>query len=819
MARFYWNSPEDTQDTYKVASLWKDACLVKKTALLWDGESIWNRDNLKELKYLFVDKEDLSDKNFWTKLRNQLQSASSDCIKLTCDILAVYFLFPKTESISATTKIKKIQEVADYKGLKIDTNTIAYKALNTSLGIGNAGTAYNTLRYLEIAFLINFALYLLDLPEVDCQAILDDHSKLQNLLDNLQGKNKRPMRNIILHLFYPDVYERITSTESKEKIYKTFSERIGLQIDPSSNVDDGIYQIRKFYEQQHPGESLDFYRSPLLEIWNHEDRLNGSLKSNFDDILAIYIDTKNITQFNKRNKIWQTFDILAQKLTQTEVVKKHFQIEIKWSVGMGNWAKVPWIAFLDKRETLTTQKGIYVVILFRQNMTGYYLTLNQGVADPKKSYGAVQGKAQLIDTAQRIREQVAELVRSDFQLDNKIDLMAEAGLGADYQTSTIAYKFYGENETPEDFVFLNDLDLMLNVYTSVIDKQKSASNEQTMYELQKCDNVNSLQIKEINQEFDEKINYAEPNWDEIWHSIYLKGMRISKDQLRRYHLSLKIRNFVILCGVSGTGKTWLAESYAAAVGAQHKLVPVSPNWTTNEDLLGFFNPLVGEAGKYNYTDFSLFLIEAAEEWNKSQIEKRNPRPYHLILDEMNLARVEHYFAKFLSAMEVRVRTGKGIIVLYKDKQVDLTPNLFFIGTVNVDETTHGFAEKVYDRAQIIELNINRSELIEYIGDQPYREVLIQIWDKISNVAPFAYRTVSEIKQYVAYSMDLGLSWKEAFDDQLLQKILPKVKGLDPKVQLALEEIIEISSEQFPKSHEKALNMLKGYKNYGFVSYF
>jgi hypothetical protein len=110
--------------------------------------------------------------------------------------------------------------------------------------------------------------------------------------------------------------------------------------------------------------------------------------------------------------------------------------------------------------------------------------------------------------------------------------------------------------------------------------------------------------------------------------------------------------FVILSGVSGTGKTWLASAYADAVQASVKLVAVDPSWSSNEDLLGYLSPL---DGFYHHTPLSEFVQESAHEWNAASTTGRTPREFHVILDEMNLARVEHYFSRFLLAMEVRSR--------------------------------------------------------------------------------------------------------------------------------------------------------------------
>lgn len=309
--------------------------------------------------------------------------------------------------------------------------------------------------------------------------------------------------------------------------------------------------------------------------------------------------------------------------------------------------------------------------------------------------------------------------------------------------------------------------------------------------------------------------YVEPPFDQIYKAVLAQNMRITERDLRRYHLALKTRGFVILSGVSGTGKTWLTEVYAGALGAEYLLVPVAPNWTTNEDLLGYFNPIDKQ---YHDTDFSRFLRRVAQEHASAQAEARRPMPYHLVLDEMNLARVEYYFAKFLSAMEVRARNGTANIELGSGEEVVLPPNLYFTGTVNIDETTHGFADRVYDRAQLIEFGASREALWEHLGDVPYRDVLMDIWDAVHEAAPFAFRVLDEIKAYVDESKKFDVSWEEAVDEQLLQKVLPKMKGANLKVGEALEDL-ETLTENFPLSRAKVQGMRQGFLQHGFVSYF
>ena len=142
----------------------------------------------------------------------------------------------------------------------------------------------------------------------------------------------------------------------------------------------------------------------------------------------------------------------------------------------------------------------------------------------------------------------------------------------------------------------------------------------------------------------------------------------------------------------------------------------------------------------------------------------------------------------------------------------------FIGTVNVDETTHGFADKIYDRAQLIELKVSRDLLSDRIGTAPWGPKALDIWDALTDVAPFAYRIVDEIVAYVDAGAKIGVAWESLFDEQVLQKILPKVRGADPRVGDALQDLVAMT-DALPLTHAKAKSMLEMFLSHGFTSYF
>ncbi|MYC89325.1 MAG: hypothetical protein F4X22_13975 [Gemmatimonadales bacterium] len=159
-------------------------------------------------------------------------------------------------------------------------------------------------------------------------------------------------------------------------------------------------------------------------------------------------------------------------------------------------------------------------------------------------------------------------------------------------------------------------------------------------------------------------------------------------------------------------KLRLAETEVAERELDNRVVvPVRPDWVDNRGLLGYFNPLSNE---YSTTPFLSLLLEAQAEEQRAEKEGRDPHPFFVVLDEMNLARVEHYFSDFLSALESgepislheseeveEGRTESGAVV---PRQLRVPNNVFFTGTVNVDETTYMFSPKVLDRAFTIEFD-------------------------------------------------------------------------------------------------------------------
>lgn len=367
-----------------------------------------------------------------------------------------------------------------------------------------------------------------------------------------------------------------------------------------------------------------------------------------------------------------------------------------------------------------------------------------------------------------------------------------------------------------------------------------------------------------------------------------KGFHFPDDLIENLYLSLKSKPFVILAGVSGTGKTKLVKLFAEALGAlshnhQFALIPVRPDWSDPSDLLGYKDL----SGAFRPGRLAEVLVEASIPSNRN-------KPYFICLDEMNLARVEHYFSDVLSIIETQEWQSGRIVtmpLINKDTlaaedqpiygNLSLPDNVYLIGTVNMDETTHPFSKKVLDRANTIEFNyINleqfpdqacatneaataqasnaflRSEylqLIDAYGD--YQELAKKVTSKLVKVngileqihSHVGFRIRDAVCFYMIYNERFTLMSEDAaFDLQLLQKILPRVQGSSSSVKkvllllmqealgksLSVNDLMDDASDlymkwsanepeekaKYPLSARKIAFMLRRLEEDGFTSY-
>ena len=312
-------------------------------------------------------------------------------------------------------------------------------------------------------------------------------------------------------------------------------------------------------------------------------------------------------------------------------------------------------------------------------------------------------------------------------------------------------------------------------------------------------------------------------------SFHLKtreaGLIFSPQLIHRFIASLYTKPFVICSGLSGSGKTKLAQAFAQWITAddsQFIILPVGADWTNREPLLGYPNALNKEEYVSPENGVLDLMIRAKQSFENAE---EPTKPYFLILDEMNLSHVERYFADFLSTME-----SGGVISLHKIEPsieetntevpqfIKLPKNLFIIGTVNIDETTYMFSPKVLDRANTIEFRLTEKNLVDFIASdkkldmdllktqganmaESFMAMALQETDK--NLKPteadlklffselkksgaeFGYRTASEIGRLMYMLKELGETGDNLLDIAIMQKLLPKLHGSRNKLSKVL----------------------------------
>ena len=250
---------------YELAADWKRKCLLGGKSLLWPDDQVWAKEVLESFKTCFTERPDESADSFEEKFKRQLAPEGALVTKLAAELILVYFLFPS--QVSGKRKRELIQDIVSWKGLKIpaDAETILEPL---KAGIGDTGVGYSFRRDLEVSFLAETVLELRALTDEECRDALGDHAKFRNLLDQVADDSTRQGRDVLLHLLYPDQYERIASRRHKQQVAETFSEILaGTGVDVPEDMDDKIYAIRGRLEQLLSDQELDFYLEPLRQCW------------------------------------------------------------------------------------------------------------------------------------------------------------------------------------------------------------------------------------------------------------------------------------------------------------------------------------------------------------------------------------------------------------------------------------------------------------------------------------------------------------------------------------------------------------------------
>jgi len=314
---------------------------------------------------------------------------------------------------------------------------------------------------------------------------------------------------------------------------------------------------------------------------------------------------------------------------------------------------------------------------------------------------------------------------------------------------------------------------------------------------------------------------------------------IHKRLINSFHTSLKIQDtsaLTVLAGISGTGKSMLPQLYADLADMNFVMLPVQPRWDSSQDILGLYNYA---EKKYKAT----ILARLLHQYKNASLNKITI----FLFDEMNLARVEYYFSDFLSQLELRTKDEEKAVVILdlgatkmasKYKKIPISKKIFFVGTINEDDTTQTFSDKVLDRSNLIRFNapqnlkwINPFNIegntlkepicrIDYLTFMKWTKKPTPEFEKFDDTMkifkdinrklieldrPFAHRLAQSMMTYIVNYPGVEENdkyWQNAISDQIAQKIMPKLRGVeieDAENKKNLEGILEIIKKDIEDS--------------------
>jgi 5-methylcytosine-specific restriction enzyme B len=245
---------------YDTARNFKERCLTLGTSLLWPDTKAWTEDYLQAFRLAFVENPDESKRSFLTKLKDQLATQPPAVHMVAADLYAFYQLFPSR--VTAQKKTGSIVTIASWANIETNLDRAVLETFTQA--IGHPGTWYQAKPYLQLEYFLRFS----QRAQAEHQ-VLDDPKLCQELADSVLGEMRGTgvsARHVLLHLLFPEQFERIASGRQKRKIVEAFKD----YVHDGDDLDESIRSIRKSLARRF-GESFDFYDAPVRSIWQPND--------------------------------------------------------------------------------------------------------------------------------------------------------------------------------------------------------------------------------------------------------------------------------------------------------------------------------------------------------------------------------------------------------------------------------------------------------------------------------------------------------------------------------------------------------------------
>lgn len=275
-------SNPDHTPILEAARRWAERCL-RHNGSVFTTDEIWTPEVLDEFRVRFMENYLDDGRTFIEKLQEQLTGGSPEVCKFGSELLWVLYLFPGG-LISSGKKTQQVTQIWEWSGVKFPGSPLEPVAFDAH--IGHPGTAFNTHRWREYGYLWRVTVSFKKLPEAEQIKLLGDGWAFSIWLDGNEDSTQRLMRNILLHLLFPDLFERIASKQHKFKIRNAFVHKTGTTgnstpagLSEIARCDWELWRIRQALEAESPTKGVDFYMPPWFYVWDPDDKPADSVSS------------------------------------------------------------------------------------------------------------------------------------------------------------------------------------------------------------------------------------------------------------------------------------------------------------------------------------------------------------------------------------------------------------------------------------------------------------------------------------------------------------------------------------------------------------
>jgi len=261
-----YTGEEQAEQILKAASEWRQRCLINGGSL-FSNKKLWDSQHLVEIERDVVNSQLELEGNFIHRLKEQLASVTPEAKQLTAEML--WLLFLCASNISVRTKREQITTIWELAGEALNNDNPLLKDAVLS-GVGSAGTGFNTFRAREFAYITNVLKALLALSQAEREARLSDGFAFAEWLSIIPENASRQFRHMLMFMLFPDDFERIFSNNDRRIIIRAFKPPQKEELSAVA-MDRALLEIRREQEENQNSKQLDFYVSPLSEIWQKRE--------------------------------------------------------------------------------------------------------------------------------------------------------------------------------------------------------------------------------------------------------------------------------------------------------------------------------------------------------------------------------------------------------------------------------------------------------------------------------------------------------------------------------------------------------------------